>query len=228
MLRDFDVVDSEDSLSFGSLEGDSASKIALKSVSICGELRDLFFEHTISQKYKNETEKTLEIIYTFPLAWDTALLGMSAIIAEKELTGTVVPKADAHAKYEDAIDKGDSAIMVEKSAKGLYTANLGNIKPGETVKVNLKCVKLLRFEGDRVRLAIPTAISMRYGDSHGPSGLAAHESAAVDDKAYYEFSLQISLYGEIAKANVTCPSHAIVSDPIEGGIRFALDGPILG
>ena len=214
----------ENPMPFGSMEGEGAAKIALKSVSVKGELHGLLFEHTISQVYENETDEILEIIYTFPLGFDTALLGMSAKIGDKELTGQVVGKSEAAAKYEEALDKGDSAILLEQSAAGLYTANLGNIKGGEKVVVDLHCAKLLTFDGDRVRLAIPTVISQRYGDEHGQGRLAPHETAAVDPKAKYDFALDISLYGEIAKAKVTCPSHNIQSKPIEGGLSFSLDG----
>ena len=210
-------------MAFGSIQESVAEKIALKSVSIQGELHGLLFEHKIRQVYKNTTEETLEIVYTFPLGFDTALLGMSAIIGDKELTGQIVGKSAAVTQYTEAVDEGDSAILVEKSADGLYTANLGNIKAGEKVIVDLRCAKLLSFEGNRVRLAIPTVISKRYGEEHKQGHLAHHESAAVDGLVKYNFSLSLNLYGEIAKARVSCPSHSIQSRPIDGGICLALD-----
>ena len=218
------IMHQEEPFPFGSMqEGYGPSEIALKSVSVTGEVHGLLFTSTIRQEYKNETDDALEVIYTFPVAWDTALLGMCASIGDKRLTGQVVEKAEAEKQYEDAVSKGDSAIMVQKSAKGLYTANLGNIKAGETVTVELRCARLLRFEQGRVRLCVPTVISERYGDSHGPGGLASHESAKVSTGAKYGFTMRISLFGEIAKGKVSCPSHGLQASMVENGIAFELD-----
>ena len=218
------IIHQEEPFPFGSMqEGYALSKIALKSVAVTGEVHGLLFTSTIRQEYRNETDDALEVIYTFPLAWNTALLGLSASIGEKRLTGQVVEKAEAEKQYEEAVDKGDSAIMVQQSAKGLYTANLGNIKAGETVTVELRCARLLRFEQGRVRLCVPTVISERYGDPYGPGGLAAHESAKVSTNAKYPFSMRISLFGDIARGKVSCPSHGLQAGMMENGIAFELD-----
>ena len=62
---------------FGSMESSTGKNISLKSVSVNGDVDGLLFSFGISQAYKNETDKPLEIIYTFPLGWNTTLLGMS-------------------------------------------------------------------------------------------------------------------------------------------------------
>lgn len=36
--------------------------------------------------------------------------------------------------------------MVEHSARGLYSANLGNLKPGESAVIEIEYAQLLRFE----------------------------------------------------------------------------------
>lgn len=194
---------------FGEMRSEHGQNISLKSVAISGKIDGLFFGWTIRQEYKNETNGPLEIIYTFPLGWNAALLGMEATIGEKKLSGVVVEKNEAEKKYEKAISDGDSAIMVQQSARGLYTANLGNIAKDETVVVELSCARLLNFEQGHARLCIPTVIGERYGDPHGPGGLAAHESAMVDAAANYSFSLELTLSGDVAGGEIICPSHTV-------------------
>lgn len=84
-------------------------------------------------------------------------------------------KKQATERYEEAISKGDSPIMVERSARGLYTANLGNLKPGEDAVIEIDYAQLLRFEQDQIRITVPTTVGPRYGDAHRTAGLAAHE-----------------------------------------------------
>lgn len=194
---------------FGKIEGKGASEIALKSVSITGEARGLLFTFSICQEYKNESSDTLEIIYTFPVGWGVTMLGMKARIGEKDLAGVVVEKSDAEKRYEKAVSSGDSAIMVQKSSAGLYTANLGNIKPGETVSVDIQCARLLNLDRGKARLCIPTVIGERYGNPHCAGGLAKHESAKVDMDARYPISIEIGLYGSAAQSHIFSPTHSI-------------------
>ena len=123
---------------FGQIENAKPGRktATLKSVRVSGEIRGLLFTYSIRQEYRNETKQALEVIYTFPVAWHTSLLGMTATIGGKELAARVIEKNEAESQYEEALSGGDSAIMVQKSAKGLYTANLGNIKAGESVSTN--------------------------------------------------------------------------------------------
>lgn len=208
---------------FGHMESDSRENISLKSVSISGEVEGLLFSSTIRQEYKNDTDKALEIIYTFPLGWGTSLLGLQATIGEKRLTGEVVKTSEAEEKYEKAVKDGDSAIMVQQSAQGLYTANLGNIKAGETVVVEIHCARLLRFEQGQVRLCIPTVIGERYGDPHCAGSLAPHESAKVDAGAHYPFTLELTIKGDMAKSAVSCPSHPANIKTLEDGLCVSLE-----
>ena len=214
---------SDEPYPFGTMKSQGGDAIALKSVFITGDVQGLLFSSTISQEYVNETDKALEIIYTFPLGWDTALLGLTATIGEKRLTGEVVRKAEAEEKYEEAVSDGNAAIMVQQSARGLYTANLGNIKPGEKVVVEIHCARLLRFEQGQVRLCIPTVIGERYGDPHCPGGLAPHESATVDAKARYPFALRLNILGDMARADISCPSHKVFMQPFLGGVIVSLE-----
>ena len=214
---------SDEPYPFGSMESAGGERISLKSVAISGRVEGLLFSSTIRQEYVNETDKALEIIYTFPLGWGTALLGLEATIGETRLTGEVVKKADAEQKYEEAVAEGDAAIMVQQSAPGLYTANLGNIKAGEKVVVAIHCARLLRYEQGQVRLCIPTVIGERYGDPHCPGGLAPHESASVDARARYPFALELEIIGDMAQGDVTCPSHRVNTQSRENGVAVSLE-----
>lgn len=197
---------SSEAFPFGSMHSSEAGHISLRSVAIRGEIEGLFFGWQIIQEYKNKTDHPLEIIYTFPLGWDAALLGMSAKIGEKELVGVVVEKKEAEEKYEAAVAKGDSAILVQKSGDGLYTANLGNIGAGETVSVRLDCARLLSWGPDGVRLSIPTVVGERYGDPFGPGGLAPHESVKPSAAANYPFTVDLRIRGDLAGGDVRCLS----------------------
>lgn len=212
----------DEPVSFGRMLGKEGEEISLKSVSISGVIEGLLYSSRITQTYKNETGKALEIIYTFPVGYKTALLGLEARIGEKWLIGEVIAKKAAEERYEKAISTGDAAIMVQEASPGLYTANLGNIRPGETVEVMIHCAQMLSFDQGRVRVCIPTVIGERYGDPHSQGGLAPHESAAIDPQARYELKMQLTVRGEMARGRIQSPTHAVIVQKQEGEARIEL------
>ncbi|MDR0901871.1 MAG: VIT and VWA domain-containing protein, partial [Opitutaceae bacterium] len=203
---------------------DDAAAPALKSVHVNGRLDGLLLDMSIRQHYRNESAQNIEAVYTFPLAWGARLMGLDVTIAGKKLSGSVVRRERARRDYEKAIDDGDTPVMVEESSDGLFTANLGNIKPGEDVTLELRYAQLLRFEQGRVRLAVPTVIAPRYGDAHQPGALAPHETAAASFAADYPLTLNIDLLGDIAGAQISSPSHPVIVRETAGGRAVSLAG----
>ena len=195
----------------------------LQSVQIEGRLDGLLLTMTTRQHYKNKGETNLEAVYTFPLPWSATLLGLNAEIDGHRLQGTVLERKEATERYEKAIDEGDTPIMVERSARGLYTANLGNLKPGESAVIEIVYAQLLRFEQDQIRITVPTTAAPRYGDEHQTGGLAPHESVEASLLVEYALTVKITLTGEMALAGVQCPSHTVVTAHHEDALVVTLE-----
>ena len=213
------AVTHEESSQLISPEGLAAT---LQSVQIDGHLDGLLLRMKTRQHYKNTRKTNLEAVYTFPLPWGATLLGLNAEIDGRRLQGTVMEKKQATQRYEKAIDEGDTPIMVERSARGLYTANLGNLKPGEDAVIEIEYAQLLRFEQGQIRITVPTTVGPRYGDAHKTGGLATHESVTASVLAEYPLIARITLTGEVALAAVQCPSHAVAMSRLEDALVVTL------
>ena len=182
------------------LSTDDGEQMALQSVSAKGKVQGLLLEMTIRQQYKNTTKKTLETVYTFPMGWGATFMDLSVEMGGKRLSGVVTEKKDAEEQYEKAISKGDAPIMLEKNSDGLYTVNLGSLKPKEEAVIEYTYSQLLRFEEGHVRLTLPTTIAPRYGDS-SQGGIKKHHGVETDFLVEYPFSLSLLLSGGMEKAN---------------------------
>lgn len=125
------------------------------------------------------------------------------------MTGQVMARKEARERYEDAVEKGDAPVMVEKSASGVFTASLGSLKPGETAVIELSYAQLLSFEQGRIRLVVPTTIAPRYGDAVTDGGLSPDQVTVPSVLTEHGFNLSIKLCGTVAHARVSSPSHAI-------------------
>ena len=119
------------------LENEFGGSVSLNSVHIEGKLEGLLLTMQVSQCYRNDNDETIEATYTFPAGWGANLLGFSVTLNGKQMQAIALAKKKAEENYEKAITDGDTPVMLEKSPLGLYTANLGNLKPNEEVVIDI-------------------------------------------------------------------------------------------
>ena len=193
----------------------------LKGVQAQARLDGLLFSLTLRQTYRNTSRRTLEVVYTFPLPASAVLLGFAAEFDSHRVECRVLPREQAEEVYETALESGDAPALLEAGPGGLHTANLGNLKPGEQVVLEIRFAQLVAFEQGRLRLSIPTTIAPRYG-SPERSGLHAHQvpQAALD--ADYPLEFSVLLAAALAGAGVECPTHAMQLSMEPDGLRVAL------
>ena len=204
------------------LENEKGQSVALKSVHLDGRLDGLLLTMKVFQKYVNDSKKTIEASYTFPAGWGANLLSFSVALNGKRMQAVALAKDVAEEKYEDAIKKGDTPVMLEKSPLGLYTANLGNLKRGEEAVIEIEYAQLLRFEKGRLRITVPTVIGQRYGDAKTQGHVQAHQGLDTDALVEYPFTAKLDVLGQVAAGVLTCPSHKVAITPFENGQRLEL------
>lgn len=86
-------------------------------------------------------------MYTFPLPLDAVLLDLDIVIGNRHLKGAVVEKRAAETKYEDAVESGDAAVMLEELEPGMYTMNVGNLLPRENVTITFPLFPASQMDG---------------------------------------------------------------------------------
>lgn len=200
-----------------------APSSVLQSVTAEGSVRGLLFELKVEQHYLNASDDNVEAVHTFPVPWNAVLLGVECVLGEKTLQGSVVAKAEGERIYEAALEDGNTAVMVERAGDGMYTANLGNLLPGERALLRFRYAQLLSFTQGQVRLVVPTVIAPRYGDARS-AGLQPHQVPVTDLCMTYPFALSVSFHGELAGAELGSPSHAVSVRSAEGCVTLALNG----
>ena len=211
---------SDEVMGLKSLDDDQA--VALQSVQANGKVQGLMLRMKLRQVYRNTTDDNLECVYTFPLAWSSVLLGMAVELNGKRMTGTVAEKNEAENRYEKAIQTGDLPVMLERSGKDLYTANLGNLQPGDEVVIEIEYAQLLRLEGGMLRLSLPTTIAPRYGDEHAQGGLASHQTAAASTLAEYRLHLILDISSPLSQGTISSPSHTVQQVKHQNGVTVKL------
>src|SRR5665811_1610739 len=68
------------------LETKTGNPVMLEGVKASGDLRGLMFEASVEQRFRNPTDKNIEVVYTFPLPWGAVLLGVDVQLGDKYLS----------------------------------------------------------------------------------------------------------------------------------------------
>ena len=191
------------------LETRDGQPVNLLGVKLSGDLRGLMFEASVEQRFYNPGNTNVEVVYSFPLPWGAVLLGVDVVLGDQHLTGAVVEKKQAEARYEEAISEGNAAIMLEKSHDHSYSLNLGNLAAREHCTITLRYAQTLQFEQRGLRLLIPTVIAPRYGDPQQDGGLLPHQAPIHSLLVEHPFALELRLHGDLAQARVASPSHPV-------------------
>ena len=187
-------------------------QVVLEEVGINAAIDDLMTVISVCQRYRNPSTRHIEAVYTFPLPLEAVLLNFGVELGDRRMAGMVIAKSEAEERYEDAITDGDAAVLLEQAQPGLYTASVGNLAPGETATIRFRYGLLLRWNGDIVRLMMPTTIAPRYGDPSA-GGLSPHQSPEFSFDAERSFHLQIAVRGVLHNARWSSPSHDIAVTP---------------
>lgn len=195
----------------------------LMGVDARGCLDGVLFEMTLRQTYRNNGPANLEVVYTFPLASGAVLLGFGSELNGQRMEGVVVAKLDAERQYEKALAEGDAPVMLEANADGLHTANIGNLKPGDEIVLEVRYGQVLSFEQGRLRIAVPTTIAPRYGSPHA-AGLQPQQVPSVSILADHRLALSLDVMAPLDAGTLDCPTHKVTREPIPGGARMSLQG----
>src|SRR5260221_5633730 len=122
---------------------------------------------TTRRTFRNDEAASIEATLTFPVPVHATLFALEARIAGRTLAAQAEAKAHARATYEDALERGKSAVLHEEVLRGIHMLSVGQIAPGAEVAVTASWAMTLTRAGERFCLRIPLTV----GDVYGRSGL---------------------------------------------------------
>jgi len=126
------------------------------------------------QRYRNDETKPVEAVYTFPLPTRGVVTGFSMTVNGRQLAGEVQEREDAFRHYEEAISAGHGSALLEQERPNVFTANVGNLLPGEETVIEIEYVEPLHGDEGAVRWTLPTLVAPRYMPGNPAGDRTAH------------------------------------------------------
>jgi Ca-activated chloride channel family protein len=203
------------------LRGSGDAHPVLAGVHAEGRLDGPLFTLALRQTYRNLSDRTLEVAYTFPLPHGAVMLGLAAEWRGRRQEGRVLSRLDAERQYEGALAEGDVPILLEAGAGDLLTANIGNLQPGEQIVLEVRTAQWLAIAAGRLRVALPTTIAPRAG-SASAAGLMPHQVPPVSMHAEIPLALRFTVAGALMSSSIECPTHLLAREKTAAGIELTL------
>jgi len=158
---------------------DEAS-VPLTGVSIDADVSTFCARVTVTQRYVNSESKPIEAVYVFPLDEGAAVCGFEAVIDGTLVVGEVKEREAAFKMYDDAMEQGHGAYLLDEERPDVFQASVGNLPPGKEVLLKLTYVTELSIEGGTIRFMIPTTVSPRYAPPEDRVGVGRPDSDTLN------------------------------------------------
>ena len=155
----------------------------------------------------------LEVVYVFPLDEGAAVCGFEATVDGVRYVGQAKERDEAFKEYDDALEAGHGGFLLDEERADVFTASLGNMKPGSEVVLSITYVTELAAEGAAARFTLPTTVSPRYAPAQDRTGVgptpaeALNPPVALDVPYAFTFEMDVTMSGRIR--GVQSPSHPI-------------------
>ncbi|MCO6185491.1 marine proteobacterial sortase target protein [Rhizobium sp. L1K21] len=184
----------------------------------------------VTQRFQNPGKGWVEGTYVFPLPEDSAVDSLRMQIGDRFIEGKIKPREEAREIYEQAKREGTKAALLEQQRPNIFTNQVANIGPGETIVVQIEYQETVHQTNGEFSFRFPMVVAPRYspmpvvqnvrfGDE---SGFAVAEDSIKDldkitapvldprDNAKINpVTLTVNLNAGFALGDVTSPHHKI-------------------
>ena len=108
-------------------------------VNIAGVIADV----KVMQQYVNTGKTALEAKYIFPGSTRAAVYAMKMIVGSRTINAVVKERQKARQEYEQAKTEGKTTSLLEEERPNVFSMNVANILPGDTISVELSYTEML-------------------------------------------------------------------------------------
>lgn len=116
----------------------------------------------VTQRFTNPSKGWVEGTYVFPLPDDSAVDTLRMQIGNRFIEGIVKPRLEAQKIYEEAKAQGKKAALLEEQRPNIFTNQVANIGPGETIVVQIEYQQAVSQSSGVFSFRFPMVVAPRY------------------------------------------------------------------
>ncbi|QSS53924.1 von Willebrand domain-containing protein [Histoplasma capsulatum var. duboisii H88] len=168
----------------------------------------------LTQTFINPTSRDLgDVKYTFPLHDGVSIVGFKCEIDNRVIRGIVKERGKAKIEYQQAVQKGQAAALLEQStlASDTFTTSIGKFPVGSKAVVEIIYLGELQHDAqsDGVRFSIPSIICPRYANSSVDTHELSQSLATLVQRGAINITVDVSVDKGSSIRGLQSPSHPI-------------------
>ncbi len=190
----------------------SIEQFPLLSTTADVKIYGVIAEVIVKQIYINGGKKPLEAIYVFPASTRAAVYSMTMKIQNRLLIAEIHKKEEARKIYEDAKKEGRSTSLLEQDRPNVFTMNVANIMPGDTITVEMKYTELLVPNDGIYEFVYPTVVGPRYVSSESAKKGEMFTNTPYTESgvaSMYDFDINTEIFAGMPISDIKSKSHKI-------------------
>src|ERR1700726_1864788 len=113
--------------------------------------------------FRNAEPDSIEATITFPVPVHATLFALRARIGERVLDARARRREAARQDYENAIERGKTAVLHEEALRGVHVLSVGHVAPNTEIEVQSTFAATLTHLDGRATLRIPLTVGDIYG-----------------------------------------------------------------
>ena len=201
-------------------EGKPAGECPLKHTDVKAQVSGFLSRVTVTQEFENNFPNKIEAVYVFPLPPSAAVDDLTMVIGERIIKGKIMRREEAQAAYNAAKQMGNVASLLNQEQANVFTQQVANIMPGQSVRITISYVETLEYEDGSYEWTFPMVVAPRYvpaGDPQPGTPAGANQqtvpatispaNAPDGMRAGHDISLEIELDAGVPIVAVNSQSH---------------------
>jgi Ca-activated chloride channel homolog len=188
-----------------------ASPLPLESMDVVAQVTGPLASVTVTQLFGNPFREPVELSYLFPLPHEAAVFDFELRAGGRVITASVEELEAARRTYREARGQGRLASLLEQKRLSLFSLDLANVRPGETVRATLRYQERLRYDDGRYSFVFPMGVTPRYARTpEEAEGADAPVSPQGAPTLSVDISVSVDAGAEVGDVNAfESPSHPV-------------------
>lgn len=205
--------------------------LPLKGTEVTTNINGSIAETYVTQTYANEGEHPINASYVFPASTKVSVHGMKMKIGNQVVTARIQEKEEAKQTYEAAKSEGKSASLLEEKRSNVFTMDVANIMPGDTICIELHYTELIESTEGIYQFVFPTVVGPRYAgeveeedmeDGDWVQSPYFEEGVTPDSK----YEITVNLSAGVPITELTCGTHEVTVEYTEASqAKVTLSNP---
>lgn len=209
--------------------GDLASPLPLEHTTVQAEITGPLAEVSVTQYFTNPLREVAELVYLFPLPHTAALSSFEVRLGSRVIIGELHELEAARREYDDAVQHGHQAGLVEQRMQGLYSVSLANVQPGDSIYAIFHYHERIKFDDNAYEFVFPMGLTPKYhSPQHPEEGDGVDAPLAHPGERIGDVTIEVNLHPGLPFGEPVSPTHHLaMEDTPEGGLHIFLASPAL-